>query len=119
VPKVTTESDFEICKLVRRRKDKYEYVQLDDTLQVNAQLSNWEALFFKFRDESGECMQEFYALYSFMTFAFIITGDLMPVEVTESSLTYNEEESWRVSQVASHDDASSSGKGKRKASDDD
>jgi hypothetical protein len=110
------ESDFEICKLVKRGKDKYEYVQLDDTLQVKAQLSNWEALFFRFKDESGECMQAFRALFSFMTFAFIITGDLMPVEVTESSLTYNEEEeSRRVSQVVSHD-ASTSGKGKRKAS---
>jgi hypothetical protein len=57
VPKVTSEDDFEICKVKRDKgKRTREYEVLDGSQSVKTQLANWEILFLQFRDESGECV---------------------------------------------------------------
>jgi hypothetical protein len=114
VPRVTREEDFEISRMTKEKAKQLqtrpppEYVPLDTSLVVKTHLSNWEVLFLQFRNELGarSLPHNVYKIY------LSPPGELMPVEVTHSSLTYEDEEE---SQNVSLADASSTSKGKRKA----
>ncbi|KAG2349222.1 hypothetical protein BDR05DRAFT_867611, partial [Suillus weaverae] len=73
-PHVQSASDFELARAVKgKEKGKsgvtYEALEADKT--IRGLLSNWEVLYFQFRDEDG---------------------NLMPVEVSQPSLLDDEEE---------------------------
>jgi hypothetical protein len=87
VPTVNTVEDFELCR-ARKEKGKQigEYETLDVSERVKDHLVNWDCLYIRFRDESGE---------------------LQPVEVEVPILVEDDEEELAP--------ATSSNKGKRKA----
>jgi hypothetical protein len=56
VPKVTDETQFEICRAAKERGVTVpgQFVVLDESETVNGTLSNWDTLFLQFKDDSGE-----------------------------------------------------------------
>jgi hypothetical protein len=56
VPKVTDESQFEICRATKERGSVTpgQHVVLDESETIKGTLSNWEVLFVQFRDDSGK-----------------------------------------------------------------
>ncbi|GJJ07151.1 hypothetical protein Clacol_001351 [Clathrus columnatus] len=55
LPKVTEISDFEFCKAKRDRAGKIiEFDVLDAKAVIRETLSNWESIYFRFRNEAGK-----------------------------------------------------------------
>ncbi|KAG1906883.1 uncharacterized protein F5891DRAFT_974726 [Suillus fuscotomentosus] len=72
-PHVQSTSDFELARAVKEKektRSGVTYEALESNKAVRGLLTNWEVLYFQFRDE----------------------GNLMPVEVTQPSLLDDEEE---------------------------
>ncbi|KAG2060227.1 hypothetical protein BDR06DRAFT_859545, partial [Suillus hirtellus] len=73
-PHVQSTSDFELARAVKEKEKNRSgvtYEALESNKVVRGLLTNWEVLYFQFRDEEG---------------------NLMPVEVTQPSLLDDEEE---------------------------
>jgi len=93
VPKVMNERDFEISRAVKDKgKKTVQYEVLEGSQTVKDTLTNWEVLFFQFRDQSG---------------------NLLPVKVTQPSLLDDDDEEPPRSRLVT--EPSPVNKGKRKA----
>ena len=104
VPKVTNERAFEICRMRGKQSVQYEVLEASQTIEGT--VTNWEVLFFQFRNQSGKSAVTASSTILPLVNACVPTnnkndvyslprlniGKLLPVHVTQPSLLDEDDE---------------------------